>query len=259
MRSVPVLALACLLLSAPLAQAADITVFAAASLRGALDAAAADWQVQSGHQVTLSYAATPALARQIEAGAPADLLIAASADWMDRLEAAGLILAESRRDLFGSRLVVIAPGVDAGGEVPELTTDFDFAAALGTDGHLAMAMVDSVPAGIYGRQALSALGLWADLAPRVAQSENVRAALALVATGEAPLGIVYATDAQAEPRVRVLARIPAGLHEPITYPGALVADSAAPDAARAFLDYLSGAEAGQIFAAQGFVLPGTPP
>lgn len=245
-----VLALA-MLLAAP-ARAAEITVFAAASLRTALDAAAAEWRAATGDEVALSYAATPALARQIEAGAPADIFIAASADWMDELERQGLIVPGARRDFFGSRIVLVAHG--GGSAAEDIGPDFDLAGRLG-DGRLAMAMVDSVPAGIYGRQALESLGLWDAVAPRVAQAENVRAALALVATGEAPYGIVYATDAVAEPRVSVAGTFPDGSHDPIVYPGAIIEGSPAPDAARSFLDWLASSQARAIFAAQGFTLP----
>ncbi|WP_343079888.1 molybdate ABC transporter substrate-binding protein [Ostreiculturibacter nitratireducens] len=237
------------------ARAAEITVFAAASLQTALDAAAAEWRAASGNGVTLSYAATSALARQIEAGAPADIFISASLDWMEALDAAGLLDPGTRRDLFGSEIVLVA---HEAGTAEEIGPGFDLAGRLG-DGHLAMAMVDSVPAGIYGKQALESLGLWDAVAPRVAQAENVRAALALVATGEAPYGIVYATDAVAEPRVSVVGTFPADSHEPIVYPGAVIAGSEAAEAAAAFLDWLATPEAAAIFATQGFTLPGRAP
>ncbi len=239
--------------AAPLA-AAEVTVFAAASLKTALDQAAAEFTAATGVGVVLSYAATSALARQIEAGAPADLFIAASSDWMDRLDAAGAIDPTSRQDLYGSRIVLIAPGPATKPQI-ELGPEFDLVGRLG-EGPLAMALIDSVPAGIYGRQALQSLGLWDQIEARVAQAENVRAALALVAMGEAPLGIVYASDALAEPRVHVVATIPASAHDPILYQGAVVSQTAQPGAAAGLLDFLQMPAARQIFAAQGFSLPG---
>ena len=169
---------------------------------------------------------------------------------MDRLEQAGLIAPDSRVDLLGNALVLIAPGRRA----PPLRIGPDMALAtrLG-EGRLAMALVDAVPAGIYGKAALEHLGQWPAVADRVVQAENVRAALALVASGAAPLGIVYETDAAEEPRVTMLGAFPEDSHPPIRYPAALVLD-AAPEAA-AFLDFLSGAEAQAVFMAAGFTIP----
>ncbi len=228
------------------AAAETITVFAAASLQGPVDAVAAQWQETTGNVVRISYAGTAQLARQIEQGAPADVFLAASEDWMDDLAAKGLIQPATRVTLAGNSLVLIGPGQVPPAAIPAALD------ALG-DGKLAMALVDSVPAGQYGRQALENLGLWAAVAPRVAQADNVRAALALVATGEAPLGIVYATDARAEPRVGVVATFPEGSHTPIVYPGALTA--AAKPAAQDFLDALSGPDGRAAFAAAGFTAP----
>lgn len=240
------LALAFLLLPLP-GHAEDITVFAAASLKTALDQIATDWTEGSGNTVAISYAGSSQLARQIEEGAPADLFLSASADWMDSVDAAGLIEEGTRKDLLGNTLVLV--GFDAG---PVALPDLP--AAL-NGGKLAMALVDSVPAGVYGKQALTSLGLWDQLAPSVAQADNVRAALALVATGEAPFGIVYASDAVAERGVAVAATFPEDSHDPITYPAAMIATSDKP-AARAFLDHLSSAPAAEVFTAQGFaVLP----
>jgi molybdate transport system substrate-binding protein len=244
-----VLAAAALLASRP-AAAADLLVFAAASLQTALDAAAAQWNPRPEADVTISYAASSALARQIEQGAPADVFISANVEWMDLLEDEGLIDPASRRDLLGNRLVLIAHG--AGAPAVELGPGLDLAALLG-DGRLAMALVDAVPAGIYGRAALTSLGLWEAVAERVAQTDNVRAALALVARGEAPYGIVYATDAAAEPGVTVVASFPEASHPPIVYPAATTA-GAAGDAA-AFLDFLASDAARPAFAAQGFTFP----
>lgn len=228
------------------AHAAEITVFAAASLRNALDQVAADWTARTGDKVVTSYAGSSALARQIEQGAPADLFISASVDWMDALDKAGAIRPDSRRDLLGNTLVLIAHDPQARPvDLPDLP------ARLGA-GPLAMAMVDSVPAGVYGKQALTHLGLWGAVSDRVAQADNVRAALALVALGEAPLGIVYATDARAEPRVHPVATFPADSHDPITYPAALT--TGADPAATAFLEALSAPQARAVFEAQGFAV-----
>lgn len=228
------------------ARAAEPVVFAAASMKTALDQIAADWAA-SGHDApVISYAGSSALAKQIEAGAPADMFISASEDWMDAVDKAGLLVEGSRRDLLGNALVLVAsaPGAVALDDLP---------AKLG-DAHLAMAMVDSVPAGQYGKAAFSALGLWAALEPHVAQADNVRAALALVATGEAPYGVVYATDAAAEPKVSVAATFPEASHPPITYPVGLVAGGPASEDAKAFLDYLGSDAAKAVFEAQGFTV-----
>jgi molybdate transport system substrate-binding protein len=178
------------------------------------------------------------------------LFISANAEWMDYLAERGLIVAESRIDLLGNRLVLVAPA-DSGIAV-DIAPGFDLAGALG-DGHLAMANTDAVPAGIYGKQALTALGVWESVAPRVAQAQDVRAALALVALGEAPLGIVYATDAGAEPGVRIVAAFPEETHDRIIYPAALVA-GAENEAARSLLDFLRSDAAAPFFEAEGFAL-----
>ena len=233
-----------------LAHADQVTVFAAASLKNAMDDIVASYQAQSGHSVVVSLAGSSALAKQIQQGAPADIFISANPDWMDLLEAEGLLEDGSRRDLLGNSLVLVAHGTDAAPVM--IGPDLDLPALLG-DGRLAMALVDSVPAGIYGKAALDHLGLWQGVAPSVAQSDNVRAALALVATGEAPFGIVYTTDAGAEDRVTVAGRFPADSHPPILYP---VADLANRDSAAEedFLTYLQGAEARAAFEAQGFTV-----
>jgi molybdate transport system substrate-binding protein len=232
--------LALLVLALPAAASDRVTVFAAASLKTALDAIKAD----HGGDITLSYAGSSALARQIERGAPADIFISANAAWMDALDAQGHIVGGSRRDLLGNRLVLVASEPVSGNP-----------GALIGSSRLAMALVDAVPAGIYGRAALTHLGLWDRLGGQVVQTDNVRAALALVALGEVPFGIVYATDAAAEPRVHVAHVFGAATHPPITYPAALLRDGAA---ARDFLDHLSGPKAQAIFAAHGFLPPPEP-
>ena len=230
------------------ALAEDVTVFAAASLKEALDAVAADWQDRTGHSVTISYAGSNALAAQIIAGAPADIFVSAAIPWMDAVEAAGLTRPGTRHDLLGNRLVLIAHGRDAPPVDPA-----DLPALLG-DRFLSMAMVDAVPAGQYGKAALAALGLWPALEASVAQSENARTALAFVAAGEAPFGIVYATDAATVDNVTIVATFPPGSHPPILYPAALLTNAADP-ADLAFLDALSGDTARAIFAAAGFLRP----
>ena len=229
-----------------------LTVFAAASLKESLDAAAEDWTRLSGQPVVVSFAASSALARQIEQGAPADVFISADAEWMDYLQRRQQIDPTTRFDLAANRLVLIAPATSSLAAV-ELTDREAVLRALG-EGRLAVAETASVPAGRYARQSLETLGLWEALEPRLAQGENVRAAMAFVARGEAPLGIVYATDALAEPGVRVIARFPADSHGRIIYPAARVARPDA-DHARGFLGYLRGARAADILDKAGFSPP----
>lgn len=228
------------------ALAADVTVFAAASLKTALDEIAADWQAETGHSVSLSYGGSATMARQILQGAPADLLISAAAEWMDELQGADLIQPESRRDLVGNSLILIA---HARIDPKPIDATLDLLALLG-DGRLSMALVTSVPAGQYGKEALESLGLWDRVQNRVVQSDNVRTALRLVELGEAPLGIVYASDAIAAPGVTVVGTFPVTSHRPIRYPAALMRD--VPPEAAAFLDYLETPAADSIFRANGF-------
>ncbi|MDF3852738.1 molybdate ABC transporter substrate-binding protein [Paracoccus pantotrophus] len=237
---------AALIALAPAAQADEITIFAAASLKDALDEIAADWQASHGDTVVISYAGSSQLAKQIQEGAPADLFISASAAWMDAVQDSGDIDPATRRDLLGNTLVLVGTGKPAEAAVTELP-------GLLGDGKLAMAMVDSVPAGQYGKAALTALGLWEQVEGQVAQADNVRAALKLVATGEAPLGIVYGSDAVAEPGVGVVATFPADSHEQITYPAAVTRAADTPQAA-AFLDSLSQEPARSVFESQGFTV-----
>lgn len=231
--------------------AETVTVFAAASLKTALDAVAAGWEAETGDEVLISYAGSPQLAAQIQAGAPADVFVSAAPAWMDVLEDDGLIRPGTRVDLLGNTLVLVAHGEAA---PVALGPGLDLAGLLG-GGRLSMALVDSVPAGQYGRAALEALGAWEAVEPLVAQSENVRAALALVASGEAPYGVVYGSDAvaarEAGDDVTVVGAFPASSHPPIIYPAALVAGGDGPGAA-AFLDHLSSDAARAVFEAQGF-------
>ncbi len=231
--------------AAPAPVDSDVLVFAAASLKTALDDVAREWRTTTGTRPVISYAGTSTLARQIVGGAPADMFVSANREWMDLLDGKGLIRRETRRDLVGNRLVLIAHGPKAA------TVEI---AGLGRrlrDGRLAMALVDAVPAGIYGRQALTALGIWDAVAPRVAQADNVRAALAFVARGEAPFGIVYATDAAASNAVSITAVFPPASHQPIVYPAAMTAGDAGP-AAEAFFAHLFSAPARLVFRRHGF-------
>ena len=230
------------------ARAGDITIFAAASMKTALDEIVTAWNAETGNTAVVSYAGSSALAKQIQSGAPADLFISAAVNWMDTLQEGGLIKPETRVDLLGNSIVLVAHGADAA--PVEIAPGFDLAGMLG-ENRLAMALVDSVPAGVYGKAALTSLGVWDAVEPKVAQADNVRAALALVATGEAPLGIVYATDAMAEPGVSVVGTFPAESHPAIIYPAAVTADTGKPEA-EAFLIYLSGAKAQAAFEGQGF-------
>ncbi len=235
------------------AQGGGLLLFAAASLKNALDEIASAWARDTGRPMPrISYAASSALARQIEQGAPADIFLSADLDWMDYIAARNLILAETRTNLLGNKIVLIAPR-DSHATV-DLKAGVDLAEALTNalkGGRLAMANVDAVPAGKYGKAALEKLGAWNGMKHRVAQAENVRAALLLVARGEAPLGIVYSTDAAAEPAVRIVAAFPDGSPPPIVYPVARIRDSRSADA-KPFLDHLRGAKARAVFEKQGF-------
>jgi molybdate transport system substrate-binding protein len=227
-----------------------LTVFAAASLKTALDGVAAEWTRSTGKTTAISYAASSALAKQIEQDAPADVYISADLDWMDYLASKSLIKPETRVNLLGNRLVLIAPK----GQAPTiaLKEGVDLAAPLG-GGRMAMADVKSVPAGKYGKAALESLGAWTSIERRLAQTENVRAALLLVSRGEAPLGIVYRTDALADPAVTIVATFAAETHPPIIYPMAMTAKSAHPDAL-AFLAFLKSTTAAQMFETQGYMV-----
>jgi len=241
--------------SAP-AYADDVVVFAAASLKNALDDVAAAYKVETGKSVSINYAGSNVLAKQIEQAAPADIFFSADLDWMDYLAKHSLIAVDTRRTLLGNEIVLVAPTDSTA--TATIASGFDLAGLLGGDGKLAMANVDSVPAGKYGKAALTNLGVWDSVSARVVQADNVRAALAFVAKGEAPVGIVYQTDANAEPSVKVIGTFPADSHPPIVYPVALVAASKNPDA-RDFLAHLESDAAKPAFTGQGFtiVTPGS--
>jgi molybdate transport system substrate-binding protein len=202
-------------------------VLAAASLQESLNAAADSWAARGHPRPVLSFAASSTLARQVQSGAPADLFISADEDWMDALQKKQLLRAGTRVDLLSNRLVLVAPA--ASRIQITIRPGFALGAALG-QGRLATGAVDSVPAGLYAKEALTKLGVWPQVAGKLAPAESVRAALALVARGEAPLGVVYATDAQADKRVRVVATFPESSHAPIRYPVAALSASRNPDA-----------------------------
>jgi molybdate transport system substrate-binding protein len=226
------------------------TVFAAASMKTALDAIATGFAKKTGSKPVISYASSGVLAKQIEAGAPADLFISADEKWMQYLADKGALKADTRETLLGNELVLVAPA-DSDAKVT-IRPHVDLAGALG-DGKLAVCTVTSCPAGIYGKQALEKLGIWQAVSPKLAQADNVRAALLLVARGEARFGIVYATDAKAEPKVKVVDTFPADTHAPIVYPVAITRDAASPQAA-AFETYLRAPESAAILRGQGFTV-----
>lgn len=229
---------------------AGLTVFAAASLKEALDEAAAAYRKQTGVPVRVSYAASSALARQIEQGAPADVFFSADLEWMDYLQQRNRLDVATRRSLLGNRLVLIAPR--ASKAQVDLKRPATLLAALG-DGRLAVGQTRTVPAGKYAKASLESLSLWNGVRPRLAESESVRAALMLVARGETPLGIVYASDAKSEPDVRVVATFPEDSHPPIVYPVAALRGARAAQAAR-FVQWLASPAAHSLFTKRGFAV-----
>lgn len=238
------------------ARAADqeVLVFAAASLKNALDEVISTYGKETGTKVTASYAASSALAKQIEQSAPADLFISADLAWMDYLQERQLVVESTRKNLLGNSLVLVASKDSKIGDV-SIAKGFDLAALLG-DGRLAVGEVKSVPAGRYAKEALESLGSWAAVEGKLAQADNVRAALALVARGEAPLGIVYFSDAASDPTVRVVGTFPADSHKPILYPAALTTHGKQNASAAAFLGSLSTPAAKGVFEKHGFELLG---
>jgi molybdate transport system substrate-binding protein len=232
------------------ARGADLTVFAAASLKEALDEQVSRFEAETRDRIVVSYGGSNALARQIEAGAPADIFLSADTDWIDYLDKRNLLRSGTRIDLLRNRLVLIAPA-DTRASLP-IAPGFALGAALGP-GKLAMANPDGVPAGKYGKAALTALGVWTSVESRIARTDNVRAALVLVARGEAPFGIVYTTDALAEPKVRIVDTFPEQTHPPIVYPIAIVAASRSPNVQR-FVDNLGSPAARAIWVRHGFAM-----
>jgi molybdate transport system substrate-binding protein len=239
------------LASVAAAEQQGVTVFAAASLTNVLQEVGKAFTAETKIPVTFSFAASSGLARQIESGAPADVFVSADQEWMNYLQARKLIAVDTRVDVASNDLVLIAPA-DSTAKI-RIAPGFALAGALGEGGRLAMGDPASVPAGKYAQVALTHLGVWASVAQRIAAADNVRTALVFVARGEAPVGIVYSTDAKLEPEVRVVDVFPASTHEPITYPAALTAQGSAQGAA--FLRYLSGSRAREIFARAGFGRP----
>jgi molybdate transport system substrate-binding protein len=231
--------------------ARSVTVFAAASLKNVLDETAKAMQPK-GAKPVVSLAASSALAKQIELGAPADLFISADSDWMDYLASKSLIRPETRTNIATNSLVLIAPAASMASI--ELKPGAGIAALLG-EGRLAVADVKAVPAGKYAKAALESLQIWSALESRLAQSENVRAALALVSRGESPLGIVYGSDARSDPSVRIVAVFPDSTHPAIVYPAAVTAAAQSPDAAASLIRFLTSPEGRAVLSANGFGLP----
>lgn len=242
---------------APQAAAAQdtLTVFAAASLRNALDDTNAAFTKATGVKVTASYEASSALARQIEQGAPADVFLSADLRWMDYAAEHKLIKPDTRVNLLGNKLVLIAPKDSKLNHV-DIGQGFDIAKLAG-DGRIAVADVKAVPAGLYAKAALEKLGAWKAAEPKLAMAENVRATLAFVARNETPIGIVYETDAKIEPKVKIVGVFPAGSHPAVTYPVAATADGKSPATAR-YLAFLRSKEAKAIFERYGFSFLVTP-
>ena len=253
LRSFSALLLIAVSLASTAARAQDdagLTVFAAASLKEALDDAAAAYRQQTGVPVRVSYAASSALARQIEQGAPADVFFSADLEWMDYLQQRNRLDVATRRSLLGNRLVLIAPR--ASKARVDLNRPATLLAALG-DGRLAVGQTRTVPAGKYAKASLESLSLWNGVRPRLAESESVRAALMLVARGETPLGIVYASDAKSEPDVRVVATFPEDSHPPIVYPVAALRGARAAQETR-FVQWLASPDADALFTKRGFAV-----
>ena len=239
-------------LSVVASAAEPITVFAAASLKNALDEAARAFEESSGDKVAISFAASSVLAKQIEAGAPADLFISADIPWMDYLAERGLIDEKSRVKLLGNDLVLVAPTSSPIGKV-DISDKMDLSGML-ANGRLAVGQVDSVPAGKYAKAALQNLHMWAEVEPKLAQADNVRAALALVSRSEAPFGIVYASDAASDKNVKVIGTFPNSSHPPIIYPAALITQKPFKPNAGKFLAFLQGSEAAAAFRHAGFMV-----
>jgi molybdate transport system substrate-binding protein len=229
--------------------ASSVTIFAASSLKNVLDAAGKATQDAGKLKLVVALASSSALAKQIEQGAPADVFISADADWMDYLVGKDLVRANTRTVVATNTLVLIAPRSSQTQVI--LTPGVDLASILG-DGRLAVADVKAVPAGKYAKAALQNMGAWAGVENKLAPAENVRAALALVSRAEAPLGIVYASDANADPTVRIVATFPANSHPAIVYPAAVTKAAASPDAAAAFIAFLKSSQGAELFAAHGF-------
>lgn len=229
--------------------AATVTTFAAASLTNAFQDIGKAYEAKGNAPVRFSFAASSALAKQMEAGAPANIFASADLKWMDYTDGKGLTLADTRVTILGNELVLVAPADKA--KPVTISKGMDIAALLGPNGRIATGLVDSVPVGIYARTAFTNLGVWDQVAPRIVGAESVRAALALVERGEVPFGVVYATDAAIARNVKVVATFPADSHPPVEYPFALVKGHDTP-AARSFFSFLTGPEAKEIYKKYGF-------
>ena len=231
-----------------------VTVFAAASLTDALQQLAADWRQQGGGEVRYSFAASSTLARQIEAGAPADIFVSANPEWMDYLVGKNLIVPGTRVEPLGNALVMVAPADSPLGPV-QIDSNLDVAALVRPGERIVTGDPAHVPVGLYAQQAFTQLGLWAKVEPLLARADSVRAALALVERGESPLGIVYASDAVATTRVKVVGTFPPDSHSPITYPFAIVVGHDTP-AVRSFFGQITGGGAAKVYERFGFVWRG---
>jgi molybdate transport system substrate-binding protein len=239
----------CLLLAPLAARAQELTVFAAASLTDAMKDVSAQW-AQTGHQpLRMSFGASSTLARQIEQGAPANLFASADEKWMDYLADKTLIVAETRKDLLGNDLVLVVPA-----DKPQHVTigpNFNLVGMLGPNGRVATGDPAHVPVGLYAEQALKKLGIWDAVSPHIARTDDVRSALLLVERGEAPAGIVYATDAAVSKAVMIAGTFPANSHDPVSYPFAIVKSGDTPEA-RALMTFFAGPQARAIFDKRGF-------
>jgi molybdate transport system substrate-binding protein len=240
-----------IVLFAPLAHAVDLVVFAAASMTDALKDVEPLWEKQGGSPIKFSFAASGTLARQMEQGAPANLFISADEQWMNYADQHKLIVASTRRDLLGNTLVLVMPKDSV--KPVEISAELDIDKLLGADGRIATGDPASVPAGIYAKQAFTKLGLWDKAQPRIAGADSVRSALLLVSRHEAPVGVVYATDAAVDPGVAVAGTFPEDSHPPIIYPFAVTTAGDTPEA-RKLLDFLASPPASAIFAKRGFAV-----
>lgn len=250
LRALPI-ALAVLFTCASAHAQDDLIVFAASSLQNAFQQVGRLYQQKTGRAVRFSFAASSALARQIEQGAPAAVFASADDQWMDYLQQRGLIAVDSRKPLLGNRLVLIVPATSRA--QVDLKPDFDFMALLGADGRWVTGDPSNVPVGRYAQAALTQLGVWAFAQTRLVRAENVRVALALVERGEVAAGVVYQTDAMVTQKVRVAGVFPVGSHAPVSYPIAAVARNDTP-AARDFVRFLDNAEAREIYVKFGFTV-----
>jgi molybdate transport system substrate-binding protein len=253
LRNLVLIAFALVALARPVAAADTVTIYAAASLTDALNEIDAAYQMETGVEVKASFASSSTLAKQIEQGAPAQVFASADTKWMDYLDKKKLIDDSSKKNLLGNALAVIAPSDSVVGP-QSISAGFDWSKFLGANGRLAVGDPDHVPAGIYAKEALTNLGAWTALQPHLARADDVRGALAFVERGEAPLGIVYVTDARVSRNVKIVGVFPESSHSPIVYPFAIVKDAASP-AVVAYFHYLTGPQAGSVFRRYGFATP----